>query len=207
MACPGHESWHPDPEFYYQVGGGPMFDMGPYYLTALINLVGPVDSVMGMTGLVRKQRMISSEPKFGKMMDVEVPTHVNGLLRFKNGAIGNIMTSFDVYGLKLPRIEVYGTRGSIVVPDPNTFGGEVLLKQEFDKELKSYPLITKYSENSRGYGVSDIAECLENGNKNHRANCRVSLHVLDIMESIHKSNDENCEIKLRSSCDRPESNV
>ena len=99
-----------------------------------------------------------------------------------------------------------GTEGSVIVPDPNTFGGEVLLKQEFDKDFKTYPLITKFSDNSRGYGVSDMAECLESGSKNHRANCRVALHVLEIMEAIHKSNDEKCEIQLKSTCSRPESN-
>ena len=207
MVCPGHEGWHPDPEFYYQTGGGPMYDMGPYYLTALVNLAGPVDSVMGMTATPRNQRMIKSSKKYGKMMDVEVPTHVNGLLRFKNGAIGNIITSFDVYGSKLPKIEVYGTSGSIIVPDPNTFGGEILLKQDFDKEFKSVPLITKYSENSRGYGVSDMAKCLTAGTRDHRASCRLALHVLEIMESIHQSNDKKTEISLRSTCDRPRPNI
>jgi len=205
MVCPGHESWHPAPEFYYKKGAGPMFDMGPYYLTALINMIGAAESVSGMTTAGRAQRMITSEPKNGTMIDVEVPTHVNGLIRFKNGAIGNIITSFDVYGSVLPRIEVYGTRGSLIVPDPNTFGGEVLLKQYFDKEFHTYPLITKYSENSRGYGVWDMAACLIEGRKDTCANGAMALHVLEIMESIQKSSEEHRELPLRSSCARPRS--
>ena len=97
MVCHGHESWHPGPEFYYKKGGGPMFDMGPYYLTALVNMMGPVEWVSGMTAISVPTRTITSQPKYGQVIDVEVPTHVNGLLRFANGAIGNIITSFDVW--------------------------------------------------------------------------------------------------------------
>ncbi len=202
MVCAGHESWHPDPDFYYKAGAGPMFDMGPYYLTALINMIGAVKSVSGMTTAGRKQRKITSQPNFGKIIDVEVPTHVNGLLRFVNGAIGNIITSFDVYGSTLPRIEVYGTRGSMIVPDPNTFGGDILIKQCFDKEFHSYPLVNRFSENSRGLGVADMAECLFHGKRDMCANGYMALHVLEIMESIQKSSELRSEIQLRSSCER-----
>lgn len=203
MVCHGHESWHPDPEFYYQVGGGPMFDMGPYYLTSLINMIGSVDSVSGMTAISQPTRTITSEPKYGKIIDVEVPTHVNGLLRFSNGAIGNIITSFDVWGSQLPRIEVYGTKGAMVVPDPNTFGGEVLLKQSFSSEFRSFPLLTRFSENSRGLGLHDLAQCLLTGRKDNRASGRQALHVLEIMESIHTSSDEHREVKLESTYQLP----
>lgn len=203
MLCHGHESWHPGPEFYYKVGGGPMFDMGPYYLTALVNMIGSVESVSGMTAISMPTRTITSQPKYGQIIDVEVPTHVNGLLRFSNGAIGNIITSFDVWGSSVPRIEVHGTRGSMIVPDPNCFGGEVLVKQYFDNEFKNYPLVTPDSENSRGIGLSDMADCLLNGRKDHRANGKMALHVLEIMEKIHTSSDEHREIRLESTCERP----
>jgi len=207
FGCPGHERWHPDPEFYYENGGGPLFDMGPYYLTALVNLLGPVKSVSGMSSCLRKQRPITSKPKYGKMIDVEVATHVNGLMKFHSGAIGNIMMSFDVWGSKLPRIEVYGTKGSMIVPDPNTFGGEgaseVLLKQNFDKEFHAFPLMNKYSANSRGLGVSDMAHCLMNNLKGNCANGKVALHVLEIMEKILKSSDEQKELTLESYCEKP----
>lgn len=203
MVCHGHESWHPAPEFYYKSGGGPMFDMGPYYVTALVNLIGSVDAVSGMTAISQPTRTITSQPKYGQIIDVEVPTHVNGLLRFSNGAIGNIITSFDVWGSKLPRIEIYGTRGALIVPDPNTFGGEVLLKQSFDKEFNRVPLMTQYSENSRGLGVSDMADCLLNERKDNRASGKLALHVLEIMEAIHTSSNEGRQIKLDSTCQRP----
>ncbi len=203
MVCPGHESWHPAPEFYYKVGGGPLFDMGPYYLTALINLIGCVKSVAGMSNCLRKQRTITSEPKYGEVMDVEVSTHVNALLRFENNAVGNLITSFDVYGSKLPRIEIYGTKGSVIVPDPNEFGGEVLLKQVFDNDFHTYPLLNRFSVNSRGLGVSDMAECLINGSQDNCANGLLALHVLEIMEKILLSSDLKKELELETICKRP----
>lgn len=203
MVCPGHENWHPSPEFYYKRGGGPLFDMGPYYLTALINLVGPVKRVMGMTNCMRQQRLITSKPKHGQIVDVEVATHINGLLRFSNGAIGNIIMSFDVYGSTLPRIEIYGTKGTLIVPDPNTFGGEILLKQNFDKEFHTYPLINRFSENSRGIGISDMAYCLISNSSENCASGNLALHVLEIMEKIQESNDIHKEIDLLSFCERP----
>lgn len=203
MVCHGHESWHPGPEFYYKKGGGPMFDMGPYYLTALVNLIGSVRSVSGMTAISQPTRTITSQPKYGQIIEVEVPTHVNGLLRFSNGAIGNIITSFDVWGSTLPRIEIYGTRGSMIVPDPNCFDGEVLVKQYFDQEFHSWPLVTADSANSRGIGLSDMADALIGGRADHRACGKLALHVLEIMEKIHTSSDEHREITLESSCEKP----
>ena len=180
-----------------------MFDMGPYYLTALVNMIGSVDSVSGMTAISMPTRTITSQPKFGQTIEVEVPTHVNGLLRFSNGAIGNIVTSFDIWGHKHPNIEIHGTRGSMIVPDPNNFDGEVLVKQYFDTEFKSYPLLTRDSTNSRGIGLSDMAQALLEGRKNHRANGKLALHVLEIMEKIHTSSDEHREIRLESTCEKP----
>ena len=118
----GHETWHPDPEFYYKPGGGPMLDMGPYYLTHLVNLLGPVRRVTGATGMSYTERTISSKPKAGQIIKVEVPTYVAGILNFENGAIININTSFDIRAAQLPLIQIYGTEGTINVPNPNAFG-------------------------------------------------------------------------------------
>jgi len=203
MMCHGHETWHPNPAFYYQVGGGPMLDMGPYYLTALVNLVGSVKSVSGMTSTSFPTRRVTSQPNYGQIIDVEVPTHVNGLLRFANGAIGNIITTFDVWGSTLPRIEIHGTRGSILVPDPNTFGGEVKLKQSFDSEFRTYPITHTRTENSRGLGVHDMADCILNGRTDLRASGKLALHVLEIMEAIHVSSDKKAEVTLETSCEKP----
>lgn len=204
MMCHGHESWHPNPAFYYKIGGGPLFDMGPYYLTALVQMIGSVKSVSGMASISMTTRKITSQPNYGKTIKVEVPTHVNGLLRFANGALGSLIMSFDVWGSYLPRIEVYGTRGSLVAPDPNTFGGEVLLKQYFDQDFYRYPLIAENAENCRGIGLWDMAECLRSNRKDVRASGKMALHVLEIMESIHKSSQEGIQVELESTCEKPQ---
>lgn len=183
MMCPGHESWHPDPEFYYEKGGGPMFDMGPYYLTALVNMLGPVESVAGMTGKALDERTITSKNKYGKKVKVEVPTHVNGILKFKSGVIGNIITSFDVLGHNMPRIEVHGTKGSLSVPDPNTFGGPIKLKF-MREDWKDVDITLPYFENSRGLGISDMAKAISD-NRINKANGEIALHVLELMHGFH----------------------
>ena len=190
LLCQGHEGWHPSPEFYYQFGGGPMFDMGPYYLTALVNLLGGVTELHGMTSMTYPTRTVTSKPKFGTIVEVEVPTHVNGLLRFESGAIGNIITSFDVRKTTLPCIEVYGTAGTLIVPDPNGFGGPVrLMTKNGGPEFKEIPYTHIYPENSRGIGVADMAQCIIDGNLNNRASGCLANHVLEIMSGIHVSND------------------
>ena len=203
MMCHGHEGWHPNPAFYYQVGGGPMFDMGPYYLTALVSLIGSVDSVAGMTHTSFPTRRVTSQPNYGQIVDVEVPTHVNGLLRFHNGAVGNIITSFDVWGSKLPWIEIPGTRGSSQVPAPNGFGGQVMLKQYVDNDFKPYPTTFGYTVNSRGLGVWDMADCILTGRKDLRAAGTLALHVLEIMEKIHVSSDIKAQVDLETAVERP----
>ena len=199
MMCRGHEGWHPAPEFYYKKGGGPMFDMGPYYLTALINLMGGVSEVSGMTNTSFATRTITSEPLFGTVVDVEVPTHVNSLLRFENGAIGTIITSFDISNHSLPFIEIYGTSGTIRVPDPNTFEGPVLLSTMDGSGFKEIPLTHTYAENSRGLGVADMAQCIINGNLHNRASGYLTNHVLEIMCAIHSSNDTKQTYEMKTS--------
>jgi predicted dehydrogenase len=203
MLCHGHESWHPDPEFYYEIGGGPMFDMGPYYLTALINLNGSVKKVTGLTNITFPQRTITSEKKYGKVINVEVPTHVAGLMEFCNGAVGTIITSFDVWDTQLPRIEIYGSLGTLIVPDPNTFGGPVFIKRENHTEFHQIPLTHPYAENSRGLGVADMAQALIT-DKNHRASGELAYHVLDIMHAFNDSANTGKHIILESTCSMPE---
>jgi predicted dehydrogenase len=199
----GHEHWHPDPEFYYKVGGGPMFDMGPYYLTAMVNLIGPVRRVTGSTRATFAERTITSEPKYGTVIEVDVPTHIAGVLDFANGAIGTIVTSFDVWGAQVPRIEIYGTEGSLSVPDPNGFGGPVLLLRGRSREWREVPLAFGYAENSRGLGVADMAYALRSG-RPHRASGELTYHVLDIMHAIHDASREGRHIELESTSSRPE---
>jgi predicted dehydrogenase len=199
----GHEHWHPAPEFYYKTGGGPMFDMGPYYLTALINLLGPVARVCGSAKTGIGTRTITSEPLKGKTIKVEVPTHIAGVLDFASGAVGTIIASFEVYAHTLPFIEIYGTEGSLRVPDPNTFGGPVYVKRFRAEEWSEIPLLKNYPENSRGLGVTDMAEAIVKG-KPHRASGELAFHVLDIMHGIHDASASGKYYDLKSSCSRPD---
>ena len=198
----GHESWHPDPDFYYQPGGGPMFDMGPYYVTALTNLIGPVRRVSGSTRVTFQERSVTSEPKKGTTIQVNVPTHVAGVMDFHNGAIGTIITSFDVWAHACPRIEIYGSEGSLSVPDPNSFGGPVKVRRLGDETWEDIPLTHGYSVNSRSVGVADMAYALQS-DRPHRANGDLTYHVLDIMHAIHDASSEGRHIELDSACKRP----
>jgi len=202
MTCHGHESWHPDPAFYYQRGGGPMFDMGPYYLTALVALLGPVRRVTGSARITFPTRTITSKPKYGTVVEVEVPTHVAGVMDFANGAVGTIITSFDVWAANLPRIEIYGTEGSLVVPDPNAFGGPVRLCRARSHEWSEMPLSHGYAENSRGIGVADMAYALRSG-RDHRASGELAFHVLDVMHAFHDASEQGKHVELSSTCQRP----
>lgn len=197
MVCRGHESWHSDPEFYYKFGGGPMLDMGPYYITALINLLGAVKTVSGMTKISFDKRTITSEPLNGTIIDVEVPTYVTGLMQFECGAIGTIFTTFDVHTAEVPRIEIYGSDGTLSVPDPNTFGGPVRLYRPGAREFKEIPLMFNYDFNSRGLGLCDMAKAIAT-KRGIRANNDQLLHVLEIMSSFESSSMQGKHINLTS---------
>ena len=203
MQCHGHESWHPDPEFYYEAGGGPMFDMGPYYLHALITLMGPVAGVSSRTRITFPERVITSEKKHGKHVPVEVPTHVAGIMDFANGAIGTMVTSFDVWRGSFPCIEVHGTLGSLSVPDPNSFGGPVRMFRPGDGDWKEVSLTHLYGEQSRGLGLADMAAAIRE-NRPHRANGALAYHALDIMHAFHDASDAGARAALASTCARPE---
>lgn len=201
MICRGHESWHPDPEFYYQRGGGPMMDMGPYYITALVNLLGQVKTVTGTVSTPFAERLITSEPHFGEIISVEVPTTVNGILEFDGGVVGTITTTFDVYYPTQPRFEVYGSEGTMIVPDPNTFAGPVMIYHGKDGILKEMPLLFDYSENSRGLGLADMAKAIETG-RDGRTLCDQTLHVLEILTSFEKSSRIGRRVELETSFQR-----
>ncbi|MFO7955628.1 MAG: Gfo/Idh/MocA family oxidoreductase [Candidatus Brocadiia bacterium] len=202
MMCHGHETWHPDPEFFYKPGGGPMFDMGPYYLTALVNLLGAVWRVTGSAQIGFPERTITSEPHRGETVEVEIPTHIAGVMDFAEGAVGTIITSFDVYAAQMPCIQVFGSEGTLNVPDPNTFDGTVRLWRKETGEWEEVPLRRPYQENSRGLGVADMATALRTG-RTHRASGELTSHVLDIMCAFHDASREGRHIELESTCNRP----
>lgn len=204
MLSPGPESWHPGPDFYYQVGGGPMFDMGPYYLTALVNLLGPVVRVTGSARASFPERTITGKVRNGVKIPVEVPTHVAGILDFASGAIGTIITSFDVHAANVRNIEIYGSGGSILCPDPNIYDGPVSVRKAWTKEWVDAPFEHGYRTNGRGLGITDMADALLTNRGSHRANGDVAWHVLDIMHAIHDASRDGRHIILDSGCDRPE---
>ncbi len=197
MICRGHESWHPDPDFYYQYGGGPMMDMGPYYLTAMINLLGGIDSVMSASKATFKQRMITSKPLSGTQIDVNVNTYIAGTVKYVSGAIGTLFTTFDAYYPHQARFEIYGSEGTLFVPDPNTFSGPVTLYRPEDKEAKEIPLMYDYSRNSRGLGLDDMAAAIIN-DRPARADYRQTFHVLDAITGFDRSAESGEWVKLEA---------
>ncbi|MFU1795538.1 Gfo/Idh/MocA family protein [Paenibacillus azoreducens] len=204
MMSRGHEHWHPDPEFYYAQGGGPLFDMGPYYLTALVAMLGPIKRVAGMAKISYPERTITSLSKYGQVIHVDTPTHVAGVLDFHSGVVGTMITSFDIFGgSRLPCIELYGSQGTLSVPDPNTFDGPVLLKRHDSPDWKEIPCSHGYTANSRGIGVLDMVHALRSGRMN-RANGELGYHVLEAMHGFHDSSRQDRYYMMKSTCDRPE---
>ena len=197
----GPEAWHPNPDFFYQVGGGPMFDMGPYYLTALVTLLGPVKRVTGSARISFPERVATSEALFGHRIKVEIPTHIAGVLDFAQGAVGTLITSFDVWSHHLPRIEIYGTEGSLSVPDPNTFRGPVKVRRAGAEDWNEVPL-THSDQVGRGIGVADMAYALRSG-RPHRASGDLAYHVLDLMHSFHDASNGGRHVKVKSKVKQP----
>ena len=197
MMCHGHEGWHPSPDFYYDYGGGPLFDMGPYYVTALVRMLGRAESVFAYGGRATDTRVIGSEPRRGEVIPVKVDTHNAGVIRFANGAIVTLVTSFDVWNHWMPIMQIYGTEGSLNVPDPNNFGGDVKVATQENMDFHDVELVSPYTENSRGIGVSELALALEEERVNN-ASGRLGLHVLEIMDGFVRSSAEHREIVLES---------
>ena len=201
MVTHGPEHWHPSPEFVYQYGGGPMLDMGPYYITALANLLGKIERVTGMAKISFPQRPILSQPKYGAVMDVDVPTYVTGVMQFAGGAVGTLFTTFDVYTDAHTRIEIYGSEGTLIVPDPNTFGGPVKLLRGAQDRFENIPLLFEYTGNCRALGLADMAKAIQTG-RTHRANDNQLLHVVEVMDGIIKSGGSGRHIDIVSDFER-----
>ncbi|MDA0336721.1 MAG: Gfo/Idh/MocA family oxidoreductase, partial [bacterium] len=202
MAGRGPEAWHPNPDFFYKAGGGPMFDMGPYYLTALVSLLGPVRRVTGSARASFAQRVITNpELRTGEKIDVDIPTHIAGVLDFCGGAVGTIVTSFDVWSHNLPRIEIYGSEGSLSVPDPNTFGGPVRIRRGGQDTWQEVAL-THSTDVGRGIGVADMAYGLRSG-RPHRSSGELAYHVLELMHAFHTASASGAHVRIESHVERP----
>jgi len=226
MGVAGHEIWHPNPDFYYKYGGGPILDMGPYYFSALVNLLGPVKSVYSQSRTVYSQREIGSGERKGEKITVDIPTTLISQIEFSNGALIDSFFSFDVYKHNKSHIELFGTKGAINVPDPNMFGGEIKICDEKKSDWKTIKtddmnlgqLNTNRiggekndkanedptSANFRGIGVCEMIDSIKE-NKINRCSGELSLHVLEIMQSILKSAKIDEKVNLESVTNIPQS--
>jgi predicted dehydrogenase len=203
MVTPGHERWHHDPDFYYAPGGGPLLDMGPYYVTALVTLLGPVASVTGAASHLRGSRTIAAGPRAGDTVPVTTDTHVSGVLVHASGAVSTLVTSFDGVRTRSPHIEVHGDRASLVVPDPNRFDGAPEICTLADREAgwSELPVSAGYRAAGRGYGLADMAGTP--AGVQHRANGDLAYHVLDVMESLLASASTGARVTVGSTVRRP----
>lgn len=217
----GTERHNPNPDFYYQAGGGPMLDLGPYYLTALVFCLGPMKRVAGMSNRGFSRRMIENGPRNGEWMQVEVDTHVQGMLEFESGAIGSITMSFDVWDSEMPRFEIYGESGTICIPDPdpvhgaNLFQGEVWYRTRDCSRWTHQPrppgrdnwLIAEnthaHNQDSRGLGLVDLAYAVREG-RAPRTSGKMAFHVLEAMMGILNAPEGGQFVDLASRCDRPD---
>lgn len=201
MVTPGHERWHPQPDFYYQPGGGPLLDMGPYYLSSLVQLLGPVRAVIGASSRLRAERVIGSGPRAGERIPVEVDSHVSGVLEHEGGALTTITTSFDGVATTAAPIEVHGESGTLTVPDPNNFDGEVRLLELGGAQWRTLPPSAGYVGAARGVGLLDFVAA--DGRRAPRASGELALHVLETMTALLRSSAEGRRIELSTSVERP----
>lgn len=197
MLSHGPEAWHPHPHFFYQEGAGPLFDMGPYYITALVHLLGPVQTVTAMARTSFPERVAAG----GARIKVDVPTHVAGTLQMASGAIATLITSFDSWGHNLPRIEIYGSTGTLSVPDPNTFGGPIYRRRADSQEWEEIAL-SHSDAVRRGIGVADMAQGLRHG-RAHRASGALAYHVLDVMHALYDAAAQKQHVQVASVCEQP----
>lgn len=182
----GHERWHSNPGFYYQEGGGPHLDMGPYYITALTAALGRVKRVSAMSGRSFDTRIIGTGPLKGERIPVNVDTHIGATLEFDCGVTATVMMSFDIWATNLPRIEIYGTSGSLMLPDPNTFDGPVRLRTMYGQEFEPLPLLYPHTGNLRGLGLAQMCYAILNGTE-HYANGKTAQHVLEVLDAMERS--------------------
>jgi len=209
----GPESWHPSPEFFYQPGAGPVMDMGPYYIATLINLLGPVKRVGALTSSAEPERTIGSGPRQGQKIKVNTPSNIQALLEFHSGATISFSASWDVWHHKRNHFELYGTKGTLYVPDPNFFGGTVEVALAGGEAQVQSPWdhpFGKINQNHNGRdlanyrtaGLADMAQAHMEG-RDHRCSLERTLHGVDVMTSILKSGETGQFITLTTTCTRP----
>ncbi|MFE7168014.1 Gfo/Idh/MocA family protein [Streptomyces sp. NPDC057616] len=203
MVTPGHERWHPQPDFYYVPGGGPLFDMGPYYLASLVHLLGPVRSVTGASSRLRDERVVGTGPRAGERIPVLVDSHVSGVLEHVSGALTTITTSFDGVATTAAPIEVHGETGTLSVPDPNWFDGEVRRYELGGTQWRTLAPSAGYAEGARGVGLLDFIAADASGTRAPRASGDLALHVLETMTALLRSSSEGRRIDLTTTPSPP----
>lgn len=210
----GMEHWHPNPDFFFAPGGGPILDLGPYYISNLVQLIGPVERVAALTSIPATERTITSKPRFGQTVPVTTPTTIHALMEFANGAAITFNASWDVWNHGHAPIELYGEEGTIFVPDPNFFGGEVrfttradpvnrLPKWEHAFAIPNQAHGEGMMANYRAAGLADMALGIIAG-RPHRCSLEMSLHVIDVMTGILKSGETGRFVAMQTTCERPE---
>ena len=210
----GMEAWHPGPDFFFQPGGGPVLDMGPYYITNLVQLLGPVRAVSAMAAASFATRTIGSGPRMGEEVPVSTPTNIHAILEFQSGALVTLGASWDVWAHGHAPMEIYGAEGSLYAPDPNFFGGTVTLSgpEGIAEELTpwDHPFGQPNSEDSRGTpranyrtaGLAEMAAALAEG-RPHRTGPDLALHVIDVMTAILASAKARAWVETSTTCARP----
>jgi predicted dehydrogenase len=213
VMSPGMEMWHPNPDFFFLPGAGPVLDLGPYYVANLINLIGPVKRVAALASKAAKTRTISSEPRKGQVIPVKTPTNIHALLEFHTGATVTLTASWDVWSHRHGNMELYGTEGSLYVPDPNFFGGKVEVsgkgKEISPVERWEHPFSVENQEHPQGpianyrtAGLADMAQAILE-KRDPRCSLERTLHGVDVMVSILKSGDEGRFVELTTTCTQP----
>ncbi|MEM7378544.1 MAG: Gfo/Idh/MocA family oxidoreductase [Pseudomonadota bacterium] len=214
MLSRGMEHWHPNPAFFYQSGAGPLMDMGPYYVTHLVHLLGPIEQVVALGNKGRSKRTVLSEPRAGAVITVETPTTVHAVLGFASGAVVTLNTSWDVQHHSHPPLELYGEHGSLTLPDPNFFGGAIVLCT--DRHPAGRRLATEHPlafgneadaddrprANYRGAGLADMASAIRH-NCPHRCSLSLATHVLDVLLAVQKATESGATVRLSTTCERP----
>jgi predicted dehydrogenase len=199
----GPEWWHPAPEIFYGEGAGPLFDMGPYYLTALNNLLGGTKSVMASGRIAKVDRVIHSKGRVGDVTKATVPTHVSSILEYEAGPIATLVTSFDVKATRYRNIEIYGSEATLAVPDPNMFDEPLMIRGILNDDWRSLPLGSPTVPQQRGIGLADMLSAISEG-REHRASGAMALHVLDQMCAILQSSNEGRRVAIETPFSRPE---
>ena len=205
MLSHGMETWHPNPAFFYEPGAGPMFDIGPYYVAALVALLGPVSRVAGMSRISFPERTISSEPLAGTTFKVTTPTHIVSTLEFQSGVIGTLTTSFDVWASEQPKFEVYGADGTLSLTAPNAMDGPVRVRGAGEKTWREESLVHRFDTLESGWGLAlaDLVSAIEQG-RPHRADGHFALHGLEVMLATLKASETGQTVTIESRCERPE---